>query len=418
MTPPPDFDPKGRPKDSAFGGESDGGVTDAGLIAPHGGVLVNRVLTGAEREALLKRAATLPAVTLDGWAQSDVEVIAIGALSPLVGFMTQAEVASVLTRRRLLSNVVWTLPVTLIVTEAEAKGLTVGREVALKDETGTILAVLSLTDVYRYDKAAYAQGAFGTTNRAHPGVERLFSQGDVFLAGPLAVVNLPRHEDFVGNRLTPAQTRAEFTRRGWSRVVGFQTRNPIHRAHEYLLKVALEVTDGLMIHPLVGETKSDDVPASVRMRCYETLITGYFPKDRVMLVVNPASMRYAGPREAVFHAILRKNYGCTHFIFGRDHAGVGNFYGPFDAQKIFGEFTPEELGITPLFFDNAFFCTACGEMASTKTCPHGPETRVSLSGTAVRALLKDGKLPPPEFSRPSVAQILIEALRSPQPVKT
>ncbi len=385
----------------------------AGLIAPHGGTLVNRVATGAAREAALAKARALPTIPLDEFAQSDLEIIAVGALSPLEGFMTEQEVASVLTRKRLPSGLVWTLPVTLAVTEAQGKGLAAGNEVVLTDERGQLLALLTLTQVYRADKTAYAQGAFGTTDRAHPGVARLFAQGELFLAGLLTVVNLPRHEDFTTYRLTPAQTRSAFAQRGWSRVVGFQTRNPIHRAHEYLLKVALEVTDGLLIHPLVGATKSDDVPADVRMRCYEVLIEKYFPKDRVQLAVNPSSMRYAGPREAVFHAILRKNYGCTHFIVGRDHAGVGNFYGPFDAQKIFSEFSAEEMGITPLFFDNSFFCTACGGMASSKSCPHGPETRVSLSGTAVRALLKEGKLPPPEFSRPEVAQILIEAMATP-----
>jgi len=388
-----------------------------GLIAPHGGRLVNRLITGDGRQAALTRAARLPTITLDGWAQSDVEVIATGALSPLEGFMSEAEVTHVLEHRRLPSGLVWTLPVTLIVTEAEANGIDAGREVALVDEARTPLAILTVTQAYRYDKMAYAQGSFGTTDRAHPGVSRLLAQGEVFLAGPLTVVTLPRHDDVLANRLTPAQTRAEFAQRGWQRVVGFQTRNPIHRAHEYLLKVALEVTDGLLIHPLVGETKADDVPAEVRMRCYEVLIEKYFPRDRVLLAVNPASMRYAGPREAVFHAIVRKNYGCTHFIVGRDHAGAGTFYGPFDAQRIFSEFAPEELGITPLFFDNAFYCRACGGMASTKSCPHGPASRVSLSGTAVRALLKEGKLPPPEFSRPEVAQILIEAMAA-QPVRT
>ena len=388
-------------------------MTEPGLIPPHGGTLVNRLVSGAERESALARAGRLPAIPVDPYVQSDIEVIAVGALSPLLGFMTELEVTSVLARKRLPNGVVWTLPVTLAVPEAQAKGLAVGRDVALTDESGTPLAILTVRDLYRYDKAAYAQGAFGTTDRSHPGVARLFEQGEVFLGGPLAVINLPAHDDFSAQRLTPAQTRAEFSRRGWQRVVGFQTRNPIHRAHEYLLKVALEVTDGLLIHPLVGETKLDDVPAAVRMRCYEVLIEKYFPKDRVLLAVNPCSMRYAGPREAIFHAILRKNYGCTHFIVGRDHAGVGSFYGPFDAQEIFTEFEPEALGITPLFFDSAFYCKACGGMASTKSCPHGAEQRVLLSGTAVRALLKEGKLPPPEFSRPEVAQILIEALAPP-----
>jgi sulfate adenylyltransferase len=306
----------------------------------------------------------------------------------------------------------WTIPVTLSLTDEEAKRIGGAEAVTLSaTEGGEPLAILEVAEVFRRDREWEARAVFGTNDLAHPGVEALHDAGDLCAAGELRVLRVPEHDDFRGHRLTPARTRAEFARRGWRTVVGFQTRNPIHRAHEYIQKCALEIVDGLLVHPLVGATKGDDVPADVRMRCYEALFEGYYPKDRAMVSVFPAAMRYAGPKEAIWHAIARKNYGCTHFIVGRDHAGVGDYYGTYDAQKIFEEFEPGELGITPLMFEHSFWCNRCEGMGSPKTCPHGEDDRVSLSGTKVREMLLAGDRPPAEFSRPEVADILIEAMR-------
>lgn len=381
------------------------------MIAPHGGTLVNRIVAGQERDALLAKARALPTVPLDAWALSDVEMVAIGGFSPLEGFLTRRDYDEVVRNRRLASGLVWTIPVTLAVARDAAAALKSGSDVALTSN-GHVVAVLHLEDVYQPDKTVEAQQVLNTTEASHPGVARLQHIGDTYLGGRLSIVNRPAHTTFLPHRLDPAQTRRLFAERGWRRVVGFQTRNPVHRAHEYIQKTALEICDGMLLHPIVGETKGDDVPAAVRMKSYEVLMERYYPKDRVILAVNPASMRYGGPREAVFHALIRKNYGCTHFIVGRDHAGVGKFYGTYDAQKIFDEFAPQDLGITPLFFENSFYCAVCAGMASTKTCPHGEQDRVSLSGTKVRELLSAGKLPPKEVSRPEVAQVLIDAMRS------
>ncbi|MBI4355172.1 MAG: sulfate adenylyltransferase [Candidatus Omnitrophica bacterium] len=380
------------------------------LIAPHGGRLINRIVTGREREALIAKAAKLPRVVLNDVAISDAEMLAIGAYSPLEGFMGRVDYEAVVTKMRLANGLPWTLPIALGVSPAEAEPLKAGQDVALVDDSQELVAVLHLADKFAWDREREAQQVYKTTERKHPGVARLDAVGDVLLGGKISVVNRPAHDDFTSYRLDPAQTRELFQQKLWRRIVGFQTRNPVHRAHEYLQKCALEIVDGLLLHPLVGETKSDDVPASVRMRCYEVLLEKYYPKDRVVLAVNPAAMRYAGPREAIFHALIRKNFGCTHFIVGRDHAGVGNYYGTFDAHKIFDEFQSEELGITPLFYDHSFWCQACEGMATTKSCPHPETERVTLSGTKLRELLAAGKVPPPEITRPEVAQVLIEAM--------
>ncbi|HET6380061.1 MAG TPA: sulfate adenylyltransferase [candidate division Zixibacteria bacterium] len=385
------------------------------MITPHGGSLVDRVLTGERREAALERAATLPSVTLTSVAASDLELIGNGAFSPLTGFMGEADYRSVVDDLHLADGTLWSIPITLSVSREVADTLSIGGEVALADEGGRILGILELAEKYTYDREHEAAQVFRTTEEAHPGVARIYSGGEVYLGGEVWVLNGPADPPFAAYRRTPAEVRALIAERGWRRVVGFQTRNPIHRAHEYLTKVALEIVDGLLVHPLVGDTKSDDIPADVRMRAYEALLHDYYPEARTLLSVYPAAMRYGGPREAIFHAIARKNYGCTHFIVGRDHAGVGNYYGTYDAQRIFDDISSEDLGITPLFFEHTFWCNACKGMASYKTCPHGESDHLILSGTRVRAMLSSGEMPPPEFSRPEVAQILIEAYRSNPP---
>ncbi len=379
------------------------------MIEAHGGTLVNRISGGKEREALLAKAADLPKIELDGFALSDVEMIAIGGFSPLEGFMGQADYEGVVKHCRLKNRVVWSIPVVLPVTKEQAQGLK--GDVALTSN-GTVVAILHLEEAYTPDKTLEAQEVFKTTDEAHPGVKRLKTIGDVYLGGKISVVNRPKAPTFAPYRLDPKDTRAIFAERGWKRIVAFQTRNPVHRAHEYIQKCALEICDGLLLHPIVGETKGDDISAAVRMKSYEVLLTHYYPKDRVLLAVNPSSMRYGGPREAIFHALIRKNYGCTHFIVGRDHAGVGKFYGTYDAQKIFDQFPPEDIGITTLNFENTAYCTVCGGMVSSKTCPHAPEQHVNLSGTKVRELLLAGTPPPPEVSRKEVADVLIEAMRA------
>jgi sulfate adenylyltransferase len=378
-------------------------------IPAHGGRLINRELTGVERETLVERVPAMPRIGLRSREVSDLEMIANGAFSPLEGFMCEDDYVAVRGNKHLASGLPWTIPITLSTTDDAVAGITEGSDIALYSEDH-LLGVLHLKQKFRYDKQREAERVYLTTDLEHPGVRALFDQGEWLLGGPISLLNRPRNPAFPQFRLDPEQTRSEFRKKGWHRVVAFQTRNPIHRAHEYIIKCALEVVDGLLLHPLVGETKSDDIPADVRMRCYEAMLDHYFPKNRTLLAVNPAAMRYAGPREAVFHAIIRKNYGCTHFIVGRDHAGVGSYYGTYDAHYIFSEFDSDALGITPMFFDHSFYCRRCGAMASNKTCPHDSGEHVTLSGTKVREMLGRGEIPPGEFSRPEVASILIEAM--------
>lgn len=382
------------------------------LIAPHGGTLINRLLEGAEREAALERAATLPRIPLNDLNLADLEMIAVGALSPLTGYMNEADYQSVVHTMHLANGLAWSIPVTLAVDESLAENLKIGQSAVLTEQVNgetRLLAILDISDKYTYDPQVEAQQVYRTTEVAHPGVARLYKQGSVLLGGDLHVINLPQrvNDEFPDIRFTPSETRAIFSERGWQRVVGFQTRNPIHRAHEYIQKTALEIVDGLLIHPLVGETKSDDIPAAVRVASYQAIVNHYYPLNRVVLSAFPAAMRYAGPREAIFHAIARKNYGCSHFIVGRDHAGVGNYYGSYDAHHIFDQFTPEEIGITPLFFEHTFYCKKCGGVVSLKSCPHGKEDHIALSGTQVREMLSRGEMLPTEFTRPEVSRILM-----------
>lgn len=381
-------------------------------IAPHGGHLINRIVTGTQREELLSKADFLPRVQLDERAVSDLQLIAIGGFSPLTGFMGKADYDRVVEEMHLANGLPWSIPITLSVTEEVAAPLQEGSLVRLDDPTGRYIGVLELTEKYTYDKNREAVKVYRTDDEKHPGVAVVYRQGNVNLAGSVWLFDRESHPLFPAYQIDPAFSREAFQAKGWKTVVGFQTRNPIHRAHEYIIKCALETVDGLFLHPLVGATKEDDISADIRMRCYEIMLEHYFPNDRVILAINPAAMRYAGPREAIFHALIRKNYGCTHFIVGRDHAGVGDYYGTYDAQYIFDEFDSDELGIQPLKFEHAFYCKRTQGMATTKTSPSTPAERIHLSGTKVREMLRRGELPPPEFSRPEVAAELAKAMKA------
>ena len=393
------------------------------LITPHGGELVSRVVTGEKADALRKQAESLPVIELSQKQSCDLEMIGIGAFSPLTGFMGKADFESVCKNMKLASGDIWPIPILLSVDKADAPK--VGDRVALvasAPSTGekVIQAVMTVEEVFDHDKSLEIPSVFRTEDDAHPGVAQVRAEGDVCVAGPVEVLTVcvdpEGPEAFLDRRLTPAETRAEFEKRGWKTVAAFQTRNPIHRAHEYLCKVAQEICDGLLIHPLVGETKEGDIPADVRMKCYETLIDSYFVDDRTVLSVMPAAMRYAGPREAVLHALIRKNYGVTHFIVGRDHAGVGDYYGTYDAQNIFDELDRDNLQIEPLKFEHAAWSHKAQGMVSGKTFPKLEGDQVFLSGTKVRELLSKGERPPAEFTRPEVADILIDWATSKQPV--
>ncbi len=384
----------------------------ASLIPPHGGHLVNRIVDAARCRTLAEEAATLPSVELSPKQACDLEMIGIGAFSPLVGFAGADDFESVCKRLRLADGTLWPIPITLAVNDTTRATLAVGGRASLRHSDGTILAVIDIQEIYPHNRKLEIPNVFGTENDAHPGVKDVLKEGDWLVGGPIDVLRVAavseggeRFEEF---RLPPAATREAFGKKGWKTITAFQTRNPIHRAHEYLTKCALEICDGLLIHPLVGQTQPGDIPADDRMACYKTLIDGYYTADRTMLSVMPGAMRYAGPREAILHALVRKNYGCSHFIVGRDHAGVGDFYGTYDAQTIFDAFDPGEIGIVPLKFEHAAWCNSCEAMTSAKTCPHGPEQKVFLSGTKVRQMLKEGRRPPPEFTRPEVADVLLK----------
>jgi sulfate adenylyltransferase len=381
-------------------------VAGAGRGSPHGGQLVERRL-GAEQAAELA-AGRLPSLSLTPAEAADLRALATGAYSPLVGFMGPKEHQSVLEWMRLPEGLLWPVPVCLGVPEELRID---GDRLLLRGPDGGLLGVVEVTEVFQRDRVAEAELVYGTADPAHPGVARVLGAPPLAVAGPIQAVVEPLPGTVGARALTPTQTRAAFAERGWRTVVGFQTRNPVHRAHEYLMKCALQLVDGLLLHPLVGPTKEGDVPAEVRLRAYDAVL-GYFPPARVLLAALVAPMRYAGPREAVLHALVRKNYGCTHFIVGRDHAGVGSYYGTFAAQELLASLAAEDLGITPLRFDNAFYCRRCLAMATAKTCPHPEPDHVALSGTQVRSMLAAGQLPPPEFSRAEVAELLIQAYRA------
>lgn len=351
---------------------------------------------------------SLKQVHIDDVALSDLRQLAIGAFAPLKGFMEEADYDSVCDHMRLRDGSPWPIPVTLPTSSDIAATLHLDERIALMGPDGRMHGTLTVTSIYKPDLEREAHRVYRTNDLRHPGVKRLLQRGDVYLGGPVELLVPDDDPLFAPYLFTPEQTRAEFARRGWKTVVGFQTRNPVHRAHEYIQKCALETVDGLYLNPLVGPTKQDDIPAPVRLKAYLAILEHYYPRDKVFFGVYKAAMRYAGPREAVMHALVRRNFGCTHFIVGRDHAGVGDYYGPYDAQHIFSEFAPGELGITPVFFENAFYCKACSGMATSKTCPHGDDQRIILSGTRVRQMLSEGIAPPPEFSRPEVVKVLME----------
>ena len=382
------------------------------LIKPHGGTLVNRIAGPDAVGALRDQAAGLPAITLSTKQACDLEMIAIGAFSPLTGFLGQADFQSVCKDMRLADGTVWPIPITLAINDDVKATLKQGGQAALVHADGTLMAVINIQEIYPHDTKLEIPNVFGTEDAAHPGAKAVMDEGSWLVGGPIDVITVTPAkepgEQFTEQRLAPAATRKAFQEKGWHTIAAFQTRNPIHRAHEYLTKCALEICDGLLIHPLVGETKKGDIPADVRMACYKALLEKYYVADRTMLSVMPGAMRYAGPREAILHALIRKNYGISHFIVGRDHAGVGDYYGTYDAQKLFDRFEPEEIDITPLKFEHSAWCKACEGMTSAKTCPHGPDQKIFLSGTKVREMLSQGQRPAQEFSRPEVADILIQ----------
>ena len=383
------------------------------LVPPHGGRLLPLLVRDSELEESIKEAETLPRVRLDSKEVSDLIMLAMGAFSPLEGFIGKADYEGVVADMHLKNGTLWPIPITLAVSKEEAEKIKEGQKIALlNSDDGEVMASMLVKEKFTYDKRREATRVFGTDDEQHPGVQKIYEQGEVYLGGPVKVFSEGDYPERFAEFARPAETRAMFTEKGWTTIAAFQTRNPLHRSHEYLTKVALEVCDGLLIHPIVGKLKAGDIPAEVRMECYKVLLDNYYPKDRAILKVYPMEMRYGGPREAILHAIIRQNFGCSHLIVGRDHAGVGSYYGPFDAQKIFDELNPGDLYIQPLKMDPTFWCNKCGSMASPKTCPHGKEDHLSISGTKLREMLTGGERPPEQFSRKEVVDILVKYYQS------
>lgn len=376
-------------------------------ISPMGGRLVDR-LEPLSGEPLEKRLKGLPTLHLTVAERCDLLLIAVGGMSPLEGFMGEADYESTVESARLDSGHLFGLPVTLAARAIDVTPLRVGAEAALIGPDGEALGVIEVSDVYYAKPEWEAACVYGTTETAHPGVAGLYARPNVRVGGRITLFQRPPRR--YPEELTPLEVRQAIEERGWRTVVAFQTRNPVHRAHEYLQKCALEVVDGLLLHPLVGQTKKDDVPDPIRMESYRAVLRNYYPAERTLLAAYPGAMRYAGPREALNHAVVRRNYGASHFVVGRDHAGVGGYYPPLAAQEYLASLPQEDLGIIPLRFSPAFFCKRCGQMATAKTCPHPDEDHVVLSGTQVRAMLRRGETPPPQYSRPEVAEILAKAM--------
>ena len=380
-----------------------------GLVPPHGGKLLPLLVGENKREEILNRAKALPKIKIDSKEASDLIMLAMGAFSPLQGFMGKEDYQRVVKEMRLSSGLLWPIPITLAVSEEEAGKIEEGQEIALVNpDQDEIMASMIVEEKYPYDKKQEAMQVYGTDEDKHPGVNKVYEQGEIYLGGPVKVFSEGGYPERFPEFARPAETRAIFADRGWTTIAAFQTRNPLHCSHEYLTRIAIEVCDGLLIHPIVGKLKSGDIPADVRMECYKALLDNYYCKDRVVLKVYPMEMRYGGPREAILHAIIRQNFGCSHLIIGRDHAGVGNYYGPFDAQSIFDELTTDDLCIQPLKLDNTFWCNKCGSMASFKTCPHPNEDHLAISGTELREMLTKGERPPEQYSRKEVVDILVK----------
>ncbi len=379
------------------------------LIKPHGDKLINCFAKDEELKELQKEAKSLKTIKVSKKTQCDLEMIGIGAFSPLNGFVSKKDYESIVNNMRLSNGLTWPIPIALQVKQEDYEIVKNEKKIGLIDDSSEIAAILYIDEIYQPDQNKEAQNIYKTTDIAHPGVKYLMEAGSYYISGE---VKLLKHlyDEFPEFNLGCEGTRKIFLEKKWKKIVAFQTRNPVHRAHEYLLKVALETVDGLLLHPTMGETKGDDISASVRMKCYEKTIQ-FFPENRALLCVMPASMRYAGPKEAILHAIIRQNYGCTHFIVGRDHAGVGTYYGTYEAQEIFNELKADDLKIQTIFFEHSFFCKACNDMASFKTCPHDKSNHIVLSGTKVREMLKNGEIPPIEFTRPEIAKILIDSMK-------